>query len=234
MWYTHQPVCRLFLTRRKGHRALDGLHGIIHVQPAPIEQLTLDVRLRYDLAQAQADHAQGQGAHQFPRTALGQVGREVRRGGSRLGYPLLGDAPGAGVGCEEVEGTPEHDGLDAGLGGGQQEVVGAAGGNVEPVEVAGGGRAGGRDRCEVDEDIAVGDGLLGKGGVAQVADKVVLRRGASGEGNGIHSANLVRALPVGGERLSQLPGAAGDRYTHRTSLRYCLLLQRLGDRRMVV
>ena len=197
---------------------LDGLHGIVHVQPAPIERLTLGVRFCHHFSQAQADHSQGQGADQFPRTALGQAGCEVRRGGGRLWYPLLGDAPGAGVGRQEVESAPKHDRLHAGLlGGGQQEVVGAAGGHVEPVEVARGGGAGGRDRREVDEGIAVGDGLLGEGGVAQVADKVVLGRGTSGEGNGIHGANLVSALPVGGERLSQLPGAAGDRYTHRTS-----------------
>ena len=97
-------------------------------------------------------------------------------------------------------------------------MVSAAGGHVEAVEVTGGGGAGGRDGREMDENIGVGDGLLGEGGIAQIADEVVLGRGAVGEGNGVHGANLVRAFPVGGECLAQPPGAAGDRYTHRTSL----------------
>ena len=61
-------------------------------------------------------------------------------------------------------------------------MVSAAGGHVEAVEVAGGGGAGGRDGREMDEDIGVGDGLLGEGGVAQVADEVVWDGAPSGRG----------------------------------------------------
>ena len=133
-----------------------------------------------------------------------------RRG--RSGRPLLGDVPGAGVGREEVEGAAEHDRLYAGLGSGQQEMVGATGGGVEPVEVA--GQFSGSDRGEVDEGVSVGNGLLGKGWITQIADEVVLGRGAGGDGDGIHGADLVGGLPASGERLPQSSGTAGNHYTH--------------------
>ena len=34
----------------------------------------------------------------------------------------------------------------------------------------------------MDEGVSVSDGLLGEGGIAQIADEVVLGRGAGGEG----------------------------------------------------
>ena len=195
-----------------GHGSLDGLHRIVHVQPASIERLPRDVRFVHDLAEAQTDYPQRKHAGQLARTALGQVGREVLQGGGWPGCPLLGDVPGAGVGREEVEGAAKHDRLHAGRGRGQQQVIGAAGGIVEPVEVA--GRVCGSDRGEVDDSSGVSDGLLGKRRVTQVADEMFLGRGAGRERNGIHGANLMGVLPVGGERLPQPPGTAGNRYTH--------------------
>ena len=50
---------RFFLGRGEGHRALDGLHGVFHVQPAAIERLSLDLGPGDDLAQTQANDAQG-------------------------------------------------------------------------------------------------------------------------------------------------------------------------------
>ena len=195
-----------------GYGSLDGLHGIVHVQPAPIERLPRDVRFVHDLAEAQTDYPQGQHAGQLARTALGQVGREVLQGGARPGRPLLGDVPGAGVGREEVEGAAKHDRLHTGRGRGQQQAIGAAGGIVEPVEVA--GRVYGSDGGEVDEGSGVSDGLLGKGGVVQIADEMFLGWGAGGKRNGIHGADLMGGLPAGGERLPQPSGAAGNRDTH--------------------
>ena len=198
-----------------GHGALDGLHGIIQVQPAPIERLPRDVGFVHDLAEAQTDDPQRQHAGQFARAALGQIGREVLQRGSRPGRPLLGDVPGAGVGCEKVQRAAEHDGPHTGLGGSQQEMVGAAGGVVKAVEVA--GRVGGSNRSEVDDSSGVSGGLCGKGRIAQIADEMFLGRGAGREGNGIHGADLMSALPMGSEHLPQPPGAAGNRDTHLSS-----------------
>ena len=117
-----------------------------------------------------------------------------------------------GVGREEVEGTAENDRLHAGSGSGQQQVIGAAGGIVEAVEAA--GRVSRSDGGEVDEGSGVSDGLMGKGGIAQVADEMFLGGGTGGERNGIHGADLMGGLPAGGERLPQPSGAAGNRDTH--------------------
>ena len=66
----------------------------------------------------------------------------------------------------------------------------------------------------MDEGSGGSNGLLGKGRIAQVADEVVLGRGAGRERYRIHGADLMGTLPAGGERLSQTPGAAGNHYTH--------------------